>query len=409
MRTVEEILADLRALAAKAATGHNVSTERAGLERELAQHGIRVQQDTGQKQQPVPGTGGSRFRDRPQATHAEILAGQQQPTGREGERIGVSGVDILQAIKGAKAGDPAAHAQLAAISRFPSIEEKALTGGAYLVQEEQIPGYVEALAAANPLRALATENDVTGREVKLIIEGDDLLVTEHVAEGATKPSSDATIILTTSTIFKAAGVTDLPDELIEDTDGEAANLLAANFARSIGRTVDMALSNGTGTGEPLGILRHPDVDHVTISGQQAMLVYQSIIRRLTVLNGRLQSNISVVVHPNVSERFDLALNANGDFLFPDGLRGKLTGKATLVEDANLPIGTGNTVPIIVGAFKRGLHVFNRKAIVIEQSTGPGFSSDETTFRAVERYGAAIVKPSSFEVIDGLDLDYAEEA
>ena len=44
---------------------------------------------------------------------------------------------------------------------------------------------------------------------------------------------------------------------------------------------------------------------------------------------------------------------------------------------------------------------------MEQSNGPGFVSDETTFRAVERYGAAVVKPSSFEVIDGLSLDYVE--
>ena len=167
--------------------------------------------------------------------------------------------------------------------------------------------------------------------------------------------------------------------------------------------MDLALLSGTGTGQPLGILAHPDVDHVTVEGQSAMEVYASIIQRLTVLKGRLLTGLTVVIHPDVGERFDLATLSDGSFMFPDGLAGKLVGKATVIEDSNLPVAVGGEVPIIVGVFKRGLHFFNRKALVVEQSNAPGFVSDETTFRAVERYGAAVAKPSAFEVIDGTDL------
>jgi HK97 family phage major capsid protein len=398
-KTMEELIGGLRALAQRAATGYDVSAERVAYEAELKKRGIHVERSQ---------RGGSRFAG--QNPTREDLAqrlrdGEAQAENKSGGTGVIKAVDLLVAVKGAKAGDLAAQQLLASVARpFRSEEERSITGGALLIPDGAIPGYIAELAAANPIRALATEHDVKGRQVRLLIEGDDILVTEHVAEGATKPSSDASVIQTVSTIFKAAGVTDLADELIEDSGGTAEDMIAGNFARSIGRTVDVALLDGTGTGQPLGILRQPDVDHVTNADSSAMGVYSAIIRRITALKGRLLTGLTVVVHPTLAERFDLAVNGNDEFIFPDGLAGKLVGKATVVEDANLPVVAGK-VPIIVGSFKRGLHLFSRKALTIEKSEGPGFEDDVTTFRAVERYGAAVVKPSSFEVVDGTDLTF----
>ena len=304
VRPLEEILTDLRALAAKAATGANVSAERATLERELAQHGVRIQGS------PQPAArSASRFAGQgADPAHAAALAadpaanaalaGRRVAEPRNADGLSLrSGNDLLLAVKGARHGDLDAQRQMAGVARFQSEAEKALTGGSYMVAQDLIPGYMEALAANNPLRALATEHEVTGREVRLLMEGDDLLVTEHVPEGGTKPSSDMTLVQTISTIHKAAGVTDLPDELIDDTNGEASDMVGDNFARSIGRTVDLALLKGTGTGQPLGILAHGSVGHVTASGQQAVAVYRDIIRRITVLKGRLLTNLTVVLHP----------------------------------------------------------------------------------------------------------------
>jgi HK97 family phage major capsid protein len=400
MRTVEEVLKDLRGLMAQAKAGQDVTAERQRLEGELGTHGIRVAGGT-----PAPAhPGGSRFATRQVPSAEQVAAGlrdgSMQAANKSGQRGTVSPVSLLLDIQSAKAGDPGAHRRLEALSRPTS---KDITGGGYLIADEVIPGYLEARDSAGPIRKLATEHDVKGRTVRMLLEGDDLLVTEHVPEGGTKPDSDAEVIQTVSTVHKAAGVTSLPDELVEDSGGYAEQMISGNFGRSIGKTVDVALLDGTGVGQPLGILRTPDVDATAVAGQTAMDIYTAIVQATYRLTGRYYDNLAVALHPQVLERFDLALDANDNFLFPDGLQGKLGSKARVVEAPNLPVAVGGAVPIIVGAFKVGLHVFSRKGLVIEQSQDAGFVEDTTWFRAVERYGAAVAKPSAFEVLTGTDI------
>jgi len=50
--------------------------------------------------------------------------------------------------------------------------------------------------------------------------------------------------------------------------------------------------------------------------------------------------------------------------------------------------------------------FERKAITIDTDrSGDAFIEDVTRYRAVERYGAALVKGDAMEVLDGIDLDF----
>lgn len=401
MRTVEEVLAELRELAAKAAAGQNVTKRRQEVEAELAEHGIRI----GQKQQEE-----QRAPSRYVGPNADSDLARRLSAGEQGDRriahpgpggsTPGSAVNVLLDVRAAKAGEPAANARLAAAS-------KGMEGGAYLVKPDVIPGYVEVVAANTPIRGLATvHDDINGREVWMVVEGDDDLVTEHVPEGGAKPYSEADVLQKVSVIHKAAGVTSLPDELIEDSGGQANEIIADKFGRSIGKTLDVALLDGTGVGQPLGLLRHTGITHTPVAGQTAMEIYVSIVRAVYRVSIRFPGKaLSVVLHPQVLERFDLALDANDNFQFSEGLAGKLQDKARVVEDANLPVAVDGAVPIVVGAFKY-LHYFARKGLVVEESQAVGFTDDETFFRAVERYGVAVSRPSAFEVVDGADLTLA---
>jgi HK97 family phage major capsid protein len=305
-------------------------------------------------------------------------------------------VSLLYDVRDAGRGDMAAFQRVQAAS-------KGMVNGEALIPQDLIPGYVPARTAAGPLRALTTEHtDIQGREVRLIIEGDGDLVVESVPEGGTKPTSDAAVDQVVSTVFKAAGTTTLPDELMDDSAGAAEEIVASKFGKAVGKKVDLDLLDGTGVGMPLGVLRNPDVNDTPVDGQSAMQVYASIVKALNRVGLRFYDGLVVTVHPAVLERFDLATDGDGRFLFPDGLQGKLT-KGRVVEDANVPVAVDGTAPIIVGDWRQ-FHFFSRQGFTLESNQAPGWVTDETVFRCVERYGAALVKPDAMEIVTGADLD-----
>lgn len=57
--------------------------------------------------------------------------------------------------------------------------------------------------------------------------------------------------------------------------------------------------------------------------------------------------------------------------------------------------------MIVGAFQPGAYFFSRQALTLEASPDAGWTTDETVFRGVERYGFAVVVPGCFEVLTGI--------
>jgi HK97 family phage major capsid protein len=68
---------------------------------------------------------------------------------------------------------------------------------------------------------------------------------------------------------------------------------------------------------------------------------------------------------------------------------------------NLGTGTDET-EMILGNFAAGAYFFSRTLLVVEASRDAGWISDQTVFRAVERFGFAVVRPPAFEILTGIE-------
>lgn len=306
------------------------------------------------------------------------------------------GIDLLRDVKAARAGDSRAHGNLEQKGWVVGVD----ASGGYLVQPEQLQGYIEARTAAAPLRARCTEFAVESNEVWVVIEGDTVTVS-HVAEAATKPDSTGTVAQKVSTIHKAAGTSHISDELLEDTQGLAADLVSRQFAQQVGMTLDRAIISGTGTGQPTGIRNTAGVASTAVDGQGGQALNNSILKAMARLRGRFYEPDTIVVAPRDLVKFDLAVDAQQRYLFEGGLSGQFPGT---VPDANIPTNLGagtNESIIIVGAFRPGAYFFRRTALTIEASRDAGWTTDETVFRAVERYGFAVIVPGAFEILTGI--------
>jgi HK97 family phage major capsid protein len=310
-----------------------------------------------------------------------------------------SGVEVLRDIRAARRGDPDAHRRLT-----KGWVEGTPASGGFLVNPEILPGYIEARRAASPLRERCATFDVSSDEVWVVTEGDSITVA-HVAEGATKPDTTGTVAQKVSTVFKVAGTTHLSDELLADSNGNAAQLVARQFAAQTGIAIDSAIISGTGTGQPTGLRNAAGINAQAVDGQDGPGLYASIVKAINRIAQRFETADTVVMHPRDAVKFTLARDGGttGSYLFPGGV-GALFPGVTVVLDANIPTGLGvgtNESIIIVGAFRRGAYFFSRQPLTIDASSDAAFVTDETVFRAVERYGFAVVLPSAFELLTGI--------
>ena len=87
-------------------------------------------------------------------------------------------------------------------------------------------------------------------------------------EAVEKTASNATLRNVTLTLNKLIGLTYVTDELLADASALESWIQSA-FPREIGFIVDVGIINGTGAGQPLGIVTSPSLISVPIEGGQA--------------------------------------------------------------------------------------------------------------------------------------------
>ena len=311
--------------------------------------------------------------------------------------------EFLRNVKASALGDHGAHARLLAESKG-WIEGTDASGG-FMVSPTVLPGYLPALRASSPLRFRCNNVSVSSNEVWLVAEGDSITV-EFVPEAGTKPDSTGTVAQKVSTVHKVAGVTHVSDELLADSNGMAAELVSSQFAKSIGIAIDTAIIDGSGTGEPTGIRNTVGVTSTAVDGQTGKLLSDSIIRAAGRLAEDFVAPDTLVIHPRDFVKFGLATDLQGRYLFERGLAGQLEGSGiTVVADANMPdnLGTGtDETEMILGNFAQGAYFFSRTPLVVEASRDAGWITDETVFRGVERFGFAVVRPTAFEILTGIE-------
>lgn len=338
----------------------------------------------------------------PGATQDEArkAAGGFDTTGWQvGSRASTTGVELLRDIRAARLGDPSAFRRVSGSKNWAESPDSA---GGFLVAAEQLPGYIPARRAASPLRERFSNFDVRSNEVWIVTEGNSVTV-QHVAEAATKPDSTGTVAQKISTTHKLAGTSHVSDELLADSEGNAAEIVARQFGQAIGIEVDTAIISGTGTGQPTGIRNAPGVPSTAVDGPQGQALYDSILKAAGRLRERFFEPDTIALHPRDATKFSLAKSSTGEYLFPGGAS-EAIGEGKLVLDPNIPTNLGagtNETTIIVGNFKAGGYFFSRQPLTIDASQHAAWETDETVFRAVERYGFAVVIPTAFELLTGV--------
>jgi HK97 family phage major capsid protein len=299
--------------------------------------------------------------------------------------------------------------------------------GGYLVQTQIERQILDVRELDNVLRDLCSTLNVTTTTIEL----DQITLgttAGWVAELATKPESTSlTLATVTASVFTAAGLATISNQLLADSNPAVDQLVTRDLAKRLVALEETAFLNGSGSGQPLGILGTPGVNTSTAHVSSGSVVSAAGGILDAVLDGIYQTQrdygnpTAMLMHPRTWTAILKDKNTSGVYTYgspayavsgsPDisqprtvyqGPTRTLWGVPVVLSNripTNLGTGT-NESRIIVGDFTEAL-ILDRQGITVDESPHVYFTSNQTVFRAEERVGfTAARQPKAFCVIGG---------
>jgi HK97 family phage major capsid protein/HK97 family phage prohead protease len=169
--------------------------------------------------------------------------------------------------------------------------------------------------------------------------------------------------------------------------------ITSELSKAITEAIGIAIVNGTGSGQPLGILSGITWDKDNSLTTTSATVVDGILRTIAMLHSGYSNGAKFAMNNNtLFTNIYPAQNANGDLiLIPDAQNGsvrRLFGFEIVVDD-NLPNGV-----ILFGNFKYyGVNI--PEGVVIETSRESGFSHGLIDFRALTIADGKPIVPEAF--------------
>lgn len=354
----------------------------------------------------------------PEASPEEIAQGKALP---EGDPY-ADGGSVYRDIQLANKGVVSARDRLT--QGFDGLDEegKAMTEGTpgqggYLVRPQVERQIVQALELDNVLRGLCSKLNVNTNSIQL----DQLALSTlagWVAELAQKPETTSmTLATVTASVFTVAGLATVSNQLLADSDPAVDNLVTTDLAKRLVALEETAFINGSGTGQPLGILNTPGIGATSLTSTAVADLLDVILDALAAVETAHGAPSAILMHPRTWTRILKSKDAQGAYLIApaSGVQDPRTGQRGPVKTLwGYPVVTSNRVPtnlgagtnesrVIVADFREAL-ILDRQGITVDESKHVYFTSNQTVFRAEQRVGFTAARtPGAFNVVGGAGL------
>lgn len=298
--------------------------------------------------------------------------------------------------------------------------------GGYLVRPVVERQIVAARELDNVLRGLCSKINVNTNSIQL----DQLsfaAVAGWVAELAEKPSGGTfSLASITANVFTAAGLAVVSNQLLQDSNPSVDALAIADITKRLVALEETAFLNGTGTGQPLGILNTPGIGATTATDATATAVatiLDAILDAIAAVETNHGAPSAILMHPRTWTAILKYKPASGAYLISPNsgalnqadvqsprtvARGpvrELWGYPVVLSNripTNLGVGT-NESRVIVGDFREAL-ILDRMGITVDESAHFLFTTNQTVFRCEERVGFTAARtPLAFNVVGGTAL------
>jgi HK97 family phage major capsid protein len=379
---------------------------------------------------------------------------QGASTGRKfvqpGSAIGTKSIDPrkgmadwLLDLRRSKRGDQKAFERLQVLDTearaeygLKAVAEGSTASGGYLVPPQYWQaGLAEYRIAAAKVRPLCTVITAVDSDQVLIPRETGIAIVGWTAENAAKPSQDQTFGQIAVNIFALAGISKVSNQLLEDSSPAVDQILRKDLGRTLGQAEDIAFLEGTGNGQPTGILNTTGVLNLAYSSDAAGSgLADSISAAIVAIETNyFGAATALVMHPRNVNILRKVKDTAGRYIFEAGFMPQLTAQLggpssfmggdpqqpgpvgsvwglPVISDANMATnysgttqGGGTESPIIVANWSEA-YIFERAGVTVDVSNeaGTAFESNQTWYRGEERIGfTAARQPTAFCYVTGL--------
>lgn len=334
-------------------------------------------------------------------------------------------------VKAAKSGDNLARERL---MEGKAMTEGTASAGGFLVQDEISRELIELRVANSVLRQLMPSVSVSSDTLQFVSNTGGLTA-GWVAELAAKPTQDMTFGQFSVSVFTAAGLAQVSNQLLADAGRQSSgpnigidSLINRELARRLAILEEVAMIDGSGTGQPQGILGTAGVNTVSLTLTTIPDLLDAIVDAILAVQQNFMGNPShILMHPRTWARIIKARESTSPSTYligagstafgrrgndalpggaiPGGIAGELFGYPVVLS-ANVPTNKGagtNESRVIVGDFSQGL-VLDREGMRVDTSEHVFFTTNQTVFRGEMRVGFTAARyPKAFSVVQGAGL------
>lgn len=309
-----------------------------------------------------------------------------------------------------------------------ALGEKAMTSaqgttGGYLVPAQVSNELIQLREQNNVLRGLFSSISVNSDTLRIAAVTKGLLA-GWVAELAEKPASELAFGEISVNTFTKAGMAVVSNQLLRDSNPSVDRLIYNDLAKRLAALEEIAFLDGSGVGQPLGILNTPGVGTQEITSTDIDVLLDAIIDAITdIYTDYFGAPNAIVLHPRTWARIIKSRKAvestewaygGVDRTSSDPLPGYGAGANPIGRLFGLPVYTTRNVPInkgaagnqsrvVVGNFSEGL-VLDHDSITLASSEHVYFTTNQTIFRAEDQVGFTAARyPKAFSVVGGTGL------
>lgn len=235
--------------------------------------------------------------------------------------------------------------------------------GGYLVPAHLDPAILVTNTGTDlGMRALARVETIPGSEWNGVSSAG---VTAHwYAEAAQVSDDSPTLAQPNVPVHRASAFVPFSMEFGMDSAGgvDQLGMLLVDAARNLQA---QAYVNGTGTGQPKGIITALTGTASAVTGSVGALVADDVYKLQNGLGARWQGQAQWAAHLGIYNEVRALTSPNGNYTFPELANGRLLNRtAAEVSDMDATIATGSQV-LLYGDFKAGFLVADRLGTTVE--------------------------------------------
>ena len=340
---------------------------------------------------------------------------QKPPTARPQDRFSSFGEQMAAVLM---AGRPGGKVDPRLFNAASGLNESVPSEGGFLVQQDFSNDLLQEVFATGILASRCRRQPISGNANSIKINGVDEtsrastryggIIGYWEDEAAEKTASKPKFRKIELSLKKLIGLCYATDELLDDAAALEAFIRTA-FVGEFGFLLDDAIINGTGAGQPLGVLNAGSLVSVDKETGQtaATVVAENIVKMYSRRFAGQTGNYAWFYNQNIEPQLftmSLAVGTGGVPIYmpPGGLSdapyGRLLGLPAIAIEQAATLGTVGD--IILANFQNGYILAEKGGIKADMSIHTRFIYDESCFRFVMRVDGQPVRASALTPYKG---------